>query len=134
MSEAPAHPPERPNAQALHAATREQLAVYETQSVVKAAKIKEVRFGYCGVRDRNTTLLVPEDERLLPIEVSKDFVARWDPKAPGYFMMSTFGDEAWAPVEGFEEAYEMMEQAKPQDLSALLAPPEVDETITGTVA
>lgn len=116
---------------ALHDATRAQLAVYETQSAVKAARIKEIQYGYCSLRDRNTTLLVPEDPRLEPIEVSKDFVAQWDPKVPGYFVVGN-GNEAWAPAKEFDEVYEMSEQAKPQDLSALL-PPAPDETTTGTV-
>jgi hypothetical protein len=39
-------------AQGLHVATRVQLATYTSHKVVRAAKIKEIRFGYDEVRDR----------------------------------------------------------------------------------
>jgi hypothetical protein len=106
--------------QALHTATRAQLASYECHKVVKAARIKEVQFGYDGLRDRNTTLLVPEDPRLEPIEVSKDYVAKHDPKGPGYFVVYADGYESWSPVGTFEQGYTLKEEAQPQDLSALL--------------
>jgi hypothetical protein len=106
--------------QALHDATREQLAMFECHKIVQAARIKEVQYGYDETRDRNVTLLVPEDPRLLPIEVSKEYVAKHDPKAPGYFVRYEDGYESWSPVGTFEQGYALLEEAKPQDLKAIL--------------
>lgn len=134
MSDPRAHRLTTPEQQkALHDATREQLATYESRTVLKATRIKEVQYGYCGLRDRNATLLVPEDPRLEPIEVSKDYVAQFDPAAPGYFTVLSDGREGWCSVSVFERDFMQTEEAQPQDLSALL-PPALDETTTGTVA
>lgn len=109
--------------QNLHALTRGQLASYECHKIVRAARIKEVRFGYDSLRDRNTTLLIPEDQRLAPIEVSKEFVAKHDPQAPGYFVVypESDGYESWSPVAAFEKGYALKDEAQPPNVQALLA-------------
>jgi hypothetical protein len=113
---------------ALFTATREQLAGYQCVLAVRAARIKEVIFGYDQVRDRNTTLLVPEDPRLAPIEVGKDFVAKHDPKGVGYFMVDHENEEHWMDVASFEKGFQLTDEAQPQDIKAILLteeqPPE----------
>jgi len=103
----------------LHDATRAQLATYVSHKTVRAAKIRAVTFGYDSKRDRGTTLLIPEDANLEPIEVTQEYVSKHDPHAPGYFVLYADGYESWSPVEAFENGYEQTEGSKVQDIAAL---------------
>ncbi len=103
----------------LKEATHAQLAIYRSHKIVKAAKIVEIRFGYDERLDRTATLLIPE-AGLEPIEVSKEFVGKHSPKAPGYFVLYPDGYESWSPVEAFESGYTQSEGGKPQDIERLL--------------
>lgn len=106
---------------ALRTATRAQLASYDAHVHVRAARIKEIKIGYCEVRDRNATLLIPEDPRLAPIEVTKGFVSKYDPEAPGYFLVDSNGQEGWCSVGVFERDFVLTEEASPQDIQAILS-------------
>lgn len=120
-------PPANPHAltkeakEALHKATREQLASFKSHKVVKAAKITRIDFGYSAALDRTATLLIPEDEKLYPIEVSKEFMGKHSPEAPGYFVVYPDGYESWSPVESFESGYTQEGAGEAQDIQKLLA-------------
>lgn len=77
---------------------------------VWALKIKRVYINHVG-----KTLLIMEDKRYAPIEVSKEYVDKHEPKSGGYYVVYKGGYKSFSPAEPFEEGYDLVINRQLQD-------------------
>jgi hypothetical protein len=82
---------------------------YRSHKEVYALKIIEKR----TIRDPGNLayshMLVPEDTRYAPIDVTDAFVYKHEVNAPGYYVVYEDGYASWSPVEAFENGYTVIE-------------------------
>lgn len=81
-----------------------QMPRYRCHKIVHALKIEGIHY----LRDGQLVLL-PEDKRFAPFEVSDAFRRKHSPAAPGYYVVYEDGYTSWSPVEAFENGYTLIE-------------------------
>jgi hypothetical protein len=80
----------------------QEMPRYQSHKKVWALKIKSVDFS--GHLNPSATI-TPEDEGYGPFEVTREWVAKHDPEAGGYYVVYDDGYASWSPSEAFEQGY-----------------------------
>lgn len=50
-------------------------------------------------------MIYPEDTRLSPVTVTREYMDKHKPQVGGYFVRYNDGYESWSPAKAFEEGY-----------------------------
>jgi hypothetical protein len=83
---------------------------YQCHKKVLAAKIGSIkRVKATDQTAGDTWNLVPEDDKLPPINVTGDWMGRHDPQHGGYFVEYEDGYTSYSPAEAFEAGYTLIE-------------------------
>lgn len=74
---------------------------YQSHKRVWALKIGAVGLGAAS----GGALLVPDDTRYRPIDVSAEYMRKHDPQPGGYYVVYADGYQSYSPAEAFEGGY-----------------------------
>ena len=97
---------------------------YKCHKEVEAAKVVLVQemIGQIGadlIREQPRGAI----DQLLPIHVTKAYLAKHEPEPPGYWVRYADGYQSWSPVEVFEAGYTKIANARATRASGI-APPD----------
>lgn len=87
--------------------TDERLQAYKSHKTVMAAKISSMAENSDGSR---ILYCFDEDGMIFPIDVSREYSEKHEPKAGGYFVQYSDGYQSWSPPEPFNEGYMLVSE------------------------
>lgn len=76
------------------------LPKYRCHKIVSACKIKEV----------SNLIIIPEDDKIEPFEVSAEYLLKHQPKKGGYFVVYEDNYLSYSPASAFESGYTLIEK------------------------
>jgi hypothetical protein len=80
-----------------------ELPKYRCHKTVHALKIKDVI-----VHAANGHIIVPEDTRYAPFQITDEYLQKHKPESGGYFVQYNDGYKSFSPAQPFEEGYELV--------------------------
>ena len=82
--------------------TEMEMPKYKCFKEVWALKIEDL----CVNIDNGKTMIIPEDSRYAPIEISEEYRLKHNPQIGGYYVVYKDGYKSFSPAKAFEEGYE----------------------------
>ncbi|EQC4552725.1 hypothetical protein [Cronobacter dublinensis] len=82
---------------------------YQCHKKVWALKIAEITTAFQSppevAEPRQFNVIIPEDKRYAPFEISFDYIEKHNPQPGGYYVQYEGGYESYSPAEAFESGY-----------------------------